>query len=182
MTPDNITATQKPRVVISGCLFGQNVRYDGGHKKDDQLIEWLSTLCELVPLCPEVAIGLGVPRPPIQLTGEPGHPEATGVDNPSTNVTNALKEYAGSISHELKDISGIVFKSRSPSCGLRDVPVIQNHEPLVSSGTGIFAAALTHLFPLVPAATEAALRNIDAREHFMEQIARYTPNQHLTQK
>ncbi len=180
-TTPALNPIQKPRIIISSCLLGQNVRYDGSHKKDEQLIRWLSPLCELVPLCPEVAIGLGIPRPPIQLTGSADHPEATGVDNPQINVTRALKEYARLISHELGDISGLVFKSRSPSCGIGDVPVV-SREVSLANGTGIFAAALSRLFPRAPTATEVLLRDPAAREHFMEQVARYAQTQHLARK
>lgn len=57
---------QRIRVGISTCLLGENVRYDGQHKRDRYLTDTLGQYMEYVPVCPEVACGLGVPREPLR--------------------------------------------------------------------------------------------------------------------
>src|SRR3990170_6011748 len=75
------------RLGISSCLLGQKVRYDGNHKHDRFVTGTLGKYFEFVPVCPEVAIGLGVPRPPIRLVGDPAAPRAVGIENPKLDVT-----------------------------------------------------------------------------------------------
>ena len=65
-----MTAASRPRVGISRCLLGENVRYDGGHKRDARLIEAFGAHVEWVPVCPEVEVGMGTPREPIQLVAD----------------------------------------------------------------------------------------------------------------
>jgi len=76
-----------PKVGVSACLLGHKVRYDGGHKRNTFLTDSLDSHVEYVPVCPETAIGLSIPRPPIRLVGEPDRPRVIGVDDPSLDVT-----------------------------------------------------------------------------------------------
>jgi uncharacterized protein YbbK (DUF523 family) len=64
----------KPRLGISACLLGEKVRYDGGDKKDDFLTETFGRHVEWVPVCPEVEIGMGIPREAVRLVGDPAKP------------------------------------------------------------------------------------------------------------
>src|SRR3569832_1847803 len=114
------TAAQhdKVRVGISACLLGERVRYDGNHKHDAYITGTLAKVFEFVAVGPEVAIGMGVPRPPIQLVGEAAQPRAIGVGDPALDVTAALTAYGRRMAVELDDISGYIFKAKSPSCGL----------------------------------------------------------------
>jgi uncharacterized protein YbbK (DUF523 family) len=111
------TAIEKIRIGVSGCLVGERVRYDGEDKRDAFIADTLGAAFELVPVCPEVAIGMGVPRPPIRLVGDPLHPRALGVDDPALDVTAPLTAYGRRMAVELDDIGAYIFKSRSPSCG-----------------------------------------------------------------
>ena len=156
---------------VSSCLLGFNVRYDGNHKCDSYIKDTLGRYAELVPLCPEVAIGLGVPRPPIQLVGSVRAPRAVGVEQPRLDVTARLAAYAGRVMSELTDISGYIFKSRSPSCGLTDVPVHGARANV--SGAGIYAGAWRARQPLLPVIDEARLRDARARANFLEQVFCY---------
>ena len=127
------------RLAISSCLLGQEVRYDGGHKRDAYLVGTLGRYFEFVPVCPEVAIGLGVPRAPIRLVGRPGTARAVGRQDPSLDVTAKLAAYGRKMGRALDDVSGYVLKSRSPSCGIERVPVYDGDK--ARPGRGIYADA-----------------------------------------
>lgn len=159
------------RIGISSCLLGEKVRYDGRHKLDRLVTGTLSRWFELVPVCPEVAIGLGVPREPIQLVAHAGEqPKAVGVHTQTMDVAAALQLYARTAEPELSQLCGYIFKSGSPSCGVRGVPI---HSPTgmpAAEGSGIFAQALMERFPSLPVEEEGRLRDLLVRERFIEQV------------
>ena len=158
---------------VSSCLLGNRMRYDGNHKCDPLIVETLGELFDFVSICPEVAIGMGVPRPPIRLQGKPTQPRAVGVDNSQLDVTVALRDYAKQITPELQNISGYIFKSRSPSCGIGDVQVYDNSGELSSLGVGIFAQALTSYWPLLPVTDECRLAQAETRADFVDRVFSY---------
>lgn len=158
---------------VSSCLLGNRVRYDGSHKCDPLIVETLGELFDFVPICPEVAIGMGVPRPPIRLQGKPTQPQAVGVDNPELNITMALRDYAKQIAPKLQNINGYIFKSQSPSCGTGDVQVYDNSGEPSSLGVGIFAQALMSYWPLLPVTDECCLAQPEARADFIERVFAY---------
>ena len=84
---------KKPRLGISSCLLGNNVRYDSGHKKDDFLVETLGDFVEWVPVCPEVEVGMGIPREPIRLVGDPAAPRLVA-DRRGKDHTEAMRTWA----------------------------------------------------------------------------------------
>lgn len=101
-------------VGVSSCLLGERVRYDGRHKRDNVVTKILSRVFEFVPVCPEVSIGLGVPRAPIRLVGRVAAPRAIGVADASVDVTDKLASFGACMGRDLADLSGYIFKSRSP--------------------------------------------------------------------
>jgi uncharacterized protein YbgA (DUF1722 family)/uncharacterized protein YbbK (DUF523 family) len=121
--PDDATAFPRVRLGVSACLLGEPVRYDGGHKRHAFLTDTLAAYADYLPLCPEAAIGLGIPRPPIHLVGDAARPRALGVKDPSLDVTEPLRQYALDTLNILESVSGYIFKKNSPSCGLRHVKV-----------------------------------------------------------
>lgn len=138
--------TRLPRVGVSACLLGRAVRWDGGHKRDDGVLE-LSRLVEYVPVCPEDEVGMGTPREPIKL-----NPQRRLVGARSgTDHTDAMTSWAAQRLRELDDIDGYVLKADSPSCGLKHVRV----QGKGSIGRGTFAQALTDTLPLLPVTQEA---------------------------
>jgi uncharacterized protein YbgA (DUF1722 family)/uncharacterized protein YbbK (DUF523 family) len=165
------------RIGISSCLLGQKVRYDGGHKRDYYVVRSLVRHVELLPVCPEVGIGLGVPRAPIHLIRQGGAVRAVGVDDRSLDVTDALAAYAKAMSRSLDGISGYIFKQRSPSCGLRDVPVGGRG---TRNGRGIYADAFLQTHRFVPAVDEAELADPALRDNFIERVFAYHRWQALT--
>jgi uncharacterized protein YbbK (DUF523 family) len=113
-------ADQPIRLGVSSCLLGAEVRYDGGHKRDPYLTDVLGDWFDWVPFCPELEIGLGVPRPPIQLVKNRAGLRL--VEPVSGKVlTERMERFAERRLRELKelDVDGFILKSRSPSCGLR---------------------------------------------------------------
>ena len=171
--PSSANPTQRILLGVSSCLLGNRVRYDGTHECDPFIVETLGQLFDFVPICPEVAIGMGVPRLPIMLQGEPTQLRAVGVDNPELDVTMALRGYAKDIAPGLRHISGYIFKSRSPSCGVGDVQVHDNSGEPSYLGVGIFAQALTSCWPLLPVTDECRLAQPEARADFLERVYSY---------
>ncbi|MFQ5545209.1 MAG: DUF523 domain-containing protein [Acidiferrobacterales bacterium] len=164
---------QRIRIGVSSCLLGNRVRYDGTHKCDPLIVETLGELFDFVPICPEMAIGMGVPRPPIRLQAQPTQLRAVGIDNPQLDVTVSLRDYAKEIARELQNISGYIFKSRSPSCGIDDVQVYDNSGEPSYLGVGIFAQALTSYWPLLPVTDECCLSQSETRADFVERVFSY---------
>lgn len=154
---------------ISSCLLGANVRYDGGHKLDRYLHDVLGRYVRWVAVCPEVECGLGVPRESMRLVGDPAAPRLvttrTGVDLTARMETWA-RDRAASL--EAEDLRGFVFKSASPSSGLRSVKVYDEKGNPTRRGVGIFARAFTERFPLLPVEDEGRLHDPAIRENFIE--------------
>lgn len=161
------------RLGISSCLLGQKVRFDGDHKLDHFLHDTLGQFFEWVPVCPEVAIGLGVPRPPIRLVGSASAPRAVGVKDATMDVTDKLAAYGKQQAHKLHKLSGYVFKSRSPSCGLERVKIHQHAGIPAKRGRGIYADAFLAGQPWLPAEEEGRLGDPRLRENFIERVFVY---------
>lgn len=163
------------RVGISSCLLGNEVRYDGRHSRNDAIIKSMSSLFELIPFCPEVAIGLSIPRPPINLVNVDGVIRVRGVDDPTHDVTEALTNYAGSLSGQLNMLSGYIFKSRSPSCGLADVNVYDSKtNQLVTTSAGKYATTIMLQHPQLPVVDERALFDENSCDTFIKRVLAYS--------
>lgn len=157
---------------ISACLAGKKVRYDGRHKFDPFLIETFGRFVDYVPVCPEVSCGLPVPREPMRLEGEdPAGPRlitvATRVD-----MTGRMELWAEKCMEQLEneDLSGFIFKSRSPSSGMSKVPVYNGQGKIAGQAAGLFAKAFMDRFPSVPVTEEENLHDPEQRENFVERI------------
>jgi len=164
----------RPRIGISSCLLGENVRYDGTNKLNAYITEQLATLFEFVPFCPEVAVGMGIPRPPIQLVDCDGEIHALGIADPSMDMSQALRDYAYQISHDLAGLSAYIFKRNSPSCGISEVKVL-NHNKYELRGQGIYAQEIRRNFPDLPVIDEQQLADEKRREQFFQQVKKYSP-------
>ncbi len=164
-----MTSRKRIRIAVSSCLIGQRVRYDGGHKRDRYIVQSLARRFDLVAVCPEVAIGMGVPRAPIHLVGGTRAPRAVGVADPSFDVTRKLAVYGQRMARELADVCGYIFKARSPSCGLAGVR-ITGRRGVARAGRGIYARAFLAIRPRLPAIEEGALRDPKRRARFIERV------------
>jgi uncharacterized protein YbgA (DUF1722 family)/uncharacterized protein YbbK (DUF523 family) len=173
----------KIRLGISSCLLGENVRYDGGHKRDHYLTDTLGQYVEWVPVCPEVEIGLPVPREAMRLTGSPETPRLitnkTGIDHTDRMVRWAKKRVSG-IGKE--DLCGFIFKSRSPSSGMRGVKVYNESGITSNTGVGIFARIFMEGLPLMPVEDDGRLQDPPLRENFIERIFVYRRWRELTKQ
>lgn len=161
----------KIRLGISSCLLGEKVRYDGGHKLDHYITETLGRYVEWLPVCPEVEYGLPVPREAMHLSGTAGAPRLvgsrTGVDH-----TDGMNIWAEKRLDELEreGLCGFIFKSRSPSSGMRGVKVYNPSGVPVHTGVGIFARAFIKRVPLMPVEDDGRLQDPSLRENFIERI------------
>lgn len=147
--------TEKPFVGVSQCLLGDAVRYDGQSKSNAIVIEKFSALFTLVPVCPEVEAGLSIPRPPVQLTVSIKNPKLTGRDDPTIDITDIMQQYCKTKSLKLNHLSGFIFKSRSPSCGLHSTPVFIKNKIATKNSQGIFARTVTTHTPALPVIEES---------------------------
>jgi uncharacterized protein YbbK (DUF523 family) len=169
-----MAASPRLRIGISQCLLGDQVRYDGGHKRDTLLADTLSRQVEWVPVCPEVEAGLGVPREPMHLEGTAASPRlvtrTTGVDH-----TAAMQRFSARRLCELErlNLSGYVFKARSPSCGIGKVPLADAQGSETPEGVGLFAQAFIKHFPLIPVADEDRLHDPQALKDFLKRASDY---------
>jgi len=162
---------QKIRLGVSSCLLGETVRYDGGHKRDAFLTVTLGPFVEWVAVCPEVEIGLGVPRPPIRLVGDPRAPRLV-VEKTGEDLTARMERWARRRIAVLNALGlhGYVLKRGSPSCGLLRVRVYGEGGSPGRVGRGRFAAALTDALPLLPVEEEGRLTDAGLRESFIERL------------
>lgn len=175
MRPVSAPAPDTPiRIGISTCLLGQPVRFDGGHKRDGFLVETIGQYVEWVPVCPEVELGLGIPRNTLRLVQRDGEVRLvtpkTGADH-----TAAMRAYArGRVAAlEDEDLCGYVLKKDSPSCGMERVRVYGEHGIASKSGRGLFAEALLERYPHLPVEEEGRLNDPALRENFVERVFAY---------
>ena len=157
-------------VGISSCLLGEEVRHDGGHKLDRYVTGVLGRWFAYVAFCPEALAGLGVPRPPIRLCGDPAAPRAVRVADGSVDVTEALQTTARQVIPEVARLCGYLFKRASPSCGMERVKVYQAPGMSPRMGRGLFAHALMEAYPVLPCEEEGRLDDPALRESFVERV------------
>ena len=167
------TAPEKIRVGISACLLGEEVRFDGGHKRDAYINGTLSEYFEFLPICPEAAVGLGIPREPIRLIQKGNGVRARGVRTPGLDPTDDLADFARRTLPQLKEISGYILKNSSPSCGMERVKVYGENGMPQRVGVGIFAKVLLEGLPLLPVEEEGRLGDPVLRENFIERVFVY---------
>ncbi|HXX57577.1 MAG TPA: DUF523 and DUF1722 domain-containing protein [Thermodesulfovibrionales bacterium] len=160
---------EKLKLGISSCLLGDRVRYDGGHKLDHYIRETLGRHVDWVPVCPEVEYGLSVPREAMRLVRAAAGPRLmtslTRVDH-----TDGMRRWAEKRLSELEkeDLCGFIFKSGSPSSGMRGVKVYNPSGVPSRTGVGIFAGAFMERFPNLPVEDEGRLQSSSLRENFIE--------------
>jgi uncharacterized protein YbbK (DUF523 family)/uncharacterized protein YbgA (DUF1722 family) len=167
-------AREPIRIGVSACLLGQKVRYDGGHKRDAYLTGTLAPFVEWVPVCPEIEVGMGAPREPIQLVKRGGSIRLLGTRT-GADHTGAMRAYARRRVERLaaEGLSGFVLKSNSPSCGLERVRVRSGAGRVTRTGRGLFAAAVALRFPTLPIEEEGRLLNPRLRENWIERVFAY---------
>ena len=153
---------ERPRLGVSSCLLGEEVRFNGGHKRFRFLTDELDPWVDWVPYCPEVEIGLGTPREPIRLTTDGRLVNRSGSED-HTSAMTALPLPAG--------LDGYVFKAKSPSCGIWGIPRYRpDGEASGGHGRGLYAERVLASFPLLATEDEGRLNDIGLREAFVERV------------
>ena len=163
--------SEKIRLGVSACLLGAEVRHDGSHKKDAFLTDTLGPFVEWVPVCPEVEIGLGIPRDTIRLVGDAEAPRLV-VQKTGEDLTTRMRRYAEAKTRQLEALGlhGYVLKRASPSCGLFRVRVYRESDRQGGGGRGLYADALVRRFPALPVEEEGRLGDAAIRENFIERV------------
>jgi uncharacterized protein YbbK (DUF523 family) len=161
----------RPKVGISECLLGRPVRYDGDHKRSAFLADLLAPYVDYVPVCPEVEVGMGVPREPVRLVGPADRPRMIGTGS-GADWTDRMTSWASRRLDELAALSldGYVLKKGSPSCGLDQVPLHRSAGLSFPRATGLFAAALRRRFPDLPLTEETRLEDPQERATFLRRL------------
>ncbi|OLT11729.1 hypothetical protein BJF79_23705 [Actinomadura sp. CNU-125] len=164
----------RPRLAVSSCLLGAPVRYNGGHSRDRFLTGSLFGHVDWIPVCPEMEIGLGAPRPAMRLRTD-GH---LVTRDGTADHTTAMQALADRRIGDLCDLDGYVLKSRSPSCGLSRLPrhasgqpgERTDGQPVDRTGRGVFAARIRAALPDLPTEEDGRLNDPVLREHFIERV------------
>ena len=165
----------KIKVGISACLLGQEVRFDGGHKRSSFCERDLGAHFDYLPVCPEMAIGLGAPRAAIRLVKRQGEVRAEA-SNGSFDVTDKLIAFSEQKARQLDFLSGYILCAKSPSCGMERVRIYgANNEGSAKEGVGLFAKALMEANPLLPVEEDGRLCDPILRENFVLRVFAYHP-------
>ena len=157
---------KKIKIGVSSCLLGQPVRYDGEHKYNQTVIDLFDfdDRFEAVPVCPEMEMGMGVPREPVKIVAG----RLLGVDS-GKDWTEAMHRFNSEKLKELTQLNGFIFKTRSPSCGIQAAPI---HAGTAEKTSGLFARAFMKHFPHIPVVDEEQLQDEKAREIFIARLRR----------
>jgi uncharacterized protein YbbK (DUF523 family) len=161
--------TEKIKIGISSCLLGEHVRYDGGHRKNAYITEVLADYFEFLPFCPEVHIGLGIPRETIQLALINDEIRCIGSQTANLDVTEQLYSCAENEKPWHENLCGYIVKRGSPSCGMENVKLIVN-DVETKEGIGLYTKRLMQNFPYLPVEEEGRLENIQLRENFIQRV------------
>ena len=170
---------RRPLVAVSRCLLGEDVRYDGGNCQVPWIVDVLSEHCDILGVCPEVAAGLGTPRPPVQVCRSGGYDCLLGRDDRGLDVTAEVMTASYGLIDDMEGVDGLILKSRSPSCGVSDTPVFDLSGVEVGLGGGLFAQLVARSLPQVPIVDENALRDEAGRVSFLVGVFRHCCRRHV---
>jgi uncharacterized protein YbgA (DUF1722 family)/uncharacterized protein YbbK (DUF523 family) len=172
----DFAANEEPplRLGVSSCLLGKEVRFDGGHKRDRFLTDLLGSFIEWVPVCPEVEVGMGTPRPAMRLIEEGDRVRMVEIKS-GRDHTAPMRKYSARRVRELKslDLSGYILKKDSPSCGMTRVKIYSESAMPSRKGRGLYATALMEVYPNLPVEDEGRLNDPKLRENFIERVFAY---------
>lgn len=166
---------EKPTIAISSCLLGNLVRYDKNHCQDKWILQELSKYVEIVPICPEMEMGLGVPREEIHLYFNKEEKNKIRLKNKyeGSDLTELAEETYKKMNTTLfqKQIDGFILTKKSPSCGLDNVKTIQKDDPSkVTRSVGLFAKNVLENFPGTPYIDSGRILNKSLRENFLKSV------------
>ena len=163
---------RKPKIVVSECLYGTKCRYDG-QGYNDKVIQSLKDYVDIQTVCPELAIGLSIPREPIRIEMNKENEEYRLIDyNSKSDYTNQMTEFSEEFINGLDDIDGFILKSRSPTCGLKDAKVYYrgNKCSIRSNENGFFSQKIIDKYDYLHIENEGRLKNYNIRDNFFTRI------------
>jgi len=162
------------KLAISACLLGEKVRFDKGHKRDAFVMDELSRYAEFISFCPE-HFAFGSPRPSIRLVSTQEKGERVISNKTQEDLSETLFKTVNDDLQKVKNaqVSGIIFKSKSPSCGLGSAKLYLENGFAEGKGDGIFASLCRKEFPLLPMEEEGRLLDPWLRENFVMQVFAY---------
>ena len=160
------------KIGISSCLLGEKVRFNSGHKRNSYIAGILKDYFDFVSFCPEVEIGLGIPRDPIRLVSIEGEIRCQGTKNSEFDVTEKLRNIAAEQKAWHEELCGYILKKDSPSCGMERVKIYSNGAPS-KEGVGIYAKTLMQKYPFLPVEEEGRLGDAVLRENFIQRVFIY---------
>jgi uncharacterized protein YbgA (DUF1722 family)/uncharacterized protein YbbK (DUF523 family) len=156
---------------ISSCLLGQEVRYDGGHKRSPFCTDSLNKFVSYIPICPEMGIGLGTPRPTIRL--ELNNQSIIAKCQDGRDVTSELEDFCHQKAPQLEPLSGYIFCAKSPSCGMERVKIYRQNGYSQSDGIGLYARHIMQTYPSLPVEENGRLNDALLRENFITRLYAY---------
>ncbi|MBA2175192.1 DUF523 and DUF1722 domain-containing protein [Halobacillus locisalis] len=158
-----------PRVVVSQCLEFGEVRYNGA-VIPDKTVQRLKPFVEFIPVCPEVGIGLGVPRDAIRIVND--GEERLVQPKTGKDLTEDMQKYTASFLSSLPGVDGFLLKSRSPTCGMQDVKVYQHeeHSQVIGKTTGMFSKEILNHYGGLAIEEEGRMKNFTLRNHFLTKL------------
>jgi len=164
--------SEKIPVGISACLLGEKVRFDGGHKRLNFAVDELSPWVTFEPVCPEMAIGLPVPRPALRLVkDEHAEMHLFFSDGREGDLTAAMNDFTRKRIARFENLCGYIVCKNSPSCGMERVRVYdaegKNNR---KAGRGLYTQMLMQTFPWLPVEEDGRLQDPLLRENFVERI------------
>ena len=168
MTDDIIT------IGVSSCLLGTKVRFDGGHKRDRFVTDVFGGFVRYVPVCPEVEVGMPIPRETIRLEGDAENPRLVG-NKTGEDWTERMETYSEkrAAKRDMSSLSGYILKKDSPSCGMERVKVYAGVGAPAKKGIGLFARELMRRYPHLPVEEEGRLNDPILRENFIIRVFSY---------
>jgi uncharacterized protein YbbK (DUF523 family) len=170
---------EKPKVGISSCLLGEAVRYDGKHKLHTVIVENVGPKVEWVSVCPEMELGLGVPRESLNLVGDSGSAKLLAAES-GIDWTPQMKEFTCRKldTFKLLKLDGYIFKESSPSCGVDDIKLYRDATlgNFVLKGRGVFAKLFLEYFPNLPVTDEGKLSTVEDCYQFLQTIYQHQQN------
>jgi len=159
----------KPKVGISACLLGHCVRYNGEHKRHDWIVNEFGKQVDFVPICPEIEMGLGVPRKTLRLIIRDSQTRMV-LSESGEDLTDLALSSSYRILSKLPLLDGYIFKKDSPSCGLSAVKLYAPDGNTENRGTGIFAQEFKKAFARIPMIEESDLNLLEGQAHFMNAV------------
>lgn len=165
---------KRPNILISSCIGDCKCRYDGSNAKSD-VIAMLEPFVNITTVCPEVEIGLPIPRQALRIISPTGDENRLVFSKTGEDFTEKMEDFSNDFldTIDINSLEGAVLKSRSPSCGIKDVKVYNSFgksSPASKKAKGVFAENLIARFDQLALEDEGRLTNYDIREHFLTRI------------